>query len=729
MNRSFKQFAIFAALGFAVLGILSIFIFNSDSTQLGDDDRTQTESASAMDNAELAAANRDATDAPKRVVAKSEHEVRTQLQFDKSHAGICVTLKLVDTGEFIGGASVALEDGRQKPRASVVESNITNNDGFLAFIVKPESPYRLHIQFPAKSDKETMDVTIPPIIPGDVFVATLEVPRRPPYVSFGRLLDATTRKPVAGAEIEYVRNLTANPNNSIVETVKSDSRGEFRLGVKELKDQVFRTHANGYQTALIQFESVAETRAQAIEYILSPGAGLKVIVMKNEAPAANVSVSVSTKSDLLDASVKRAIAKDKKFPWSRRTDSMGAAVFSQLPPSGPYEIEVSSGGSFSTIETLTIPLISGKVTEHRIQLKPSCIISGTVVDQNGAPVSNCSIQLNQASADSQASGSAKESKEADSEPISTNSAGQFTFRDIPPGDYIIDVEGDSDSLFTNDRSPAIAARPFRFSVKPNTPEMNITIHADRDLYISGKLVDENGKPIARGSIHCKNATENDWEFDDSIQTKADGSFRCGPLASGEYLLYASRRQSIGTPADKNLFTSARAGSRDVQLVITSNARVVISLTNVEPETEVTHQIVAGKRAIFSMDTIGLQNATFDGLDAGEYAVVSSTESGMFAIAPLFALGKNETKEVKLQLEAGGKIRVNFKNSDKSRGYAMFNITRGGAHLLSKAIAAASSEPIFNVPSGLLELTFRSRNGGGAHSFIVNPGETYDVEIP
>ncbi|MFN0206696.1 MAG: hypothetical protein ACKVS6_10350, partial [Planctomycetota bacterium] len=77
MSPSIKPFAVIAALAIAVAITTFIFIFGFGTIEPGGDDLTKTESAPAIENADLASASRAAIDTPKRVVAKTERELRT----------------------------------------------------------------------------------------------------------------------------------------------------------------------------------------------------------------------------------------------------------------------------------------------------------------------------------------------------------------------------------------------------------------------------------------------------------------------------------------------------------------------------------------------------------------------------------------------------------------------------------------------------------------------------
>ncbi|MFN0206087.1 MAG: hypothetical protein ACKVS6_07200, partial [Planctomycetota bacterium] len=280
---------------------------------------------------------------------------------------------------------------------------------------------------------------------------------------------------------------------------------------------------------------------------------------------------------------------------------------------------------------------------------------------------------------------------------------------------------------------AIAARPIPVRVEPGAREMNITIRADRGLYISGKLVDERGAPARREFIYCRGAPGNDWGGRQLYTVKADGTFRCGPLVSGEYLLSADRRNNATDIQDRDSVL-AIAGTTDARVVVFANSRVLISLTNSAVESESVDLKLIMKEPLFGVDAqsrkaTGSEETIFDALEPGRYAIVASTDSGMFAVEPFFDLGKNETKTCTLQLEPGGQVKVHFKKSKNLDDYGMLSVLKNDIPIVSHFNDGDESAKTIKVPAGSLRL---ESYGGGAEwtkEVFVTPGQAIYVEIP
>ena len=227
----------------------------------------------------------------------------------------------------------------------------------------------------------------------------------------GRVIDADTQKPIAGAEVELVN---AGGGQGFFRA-RTDGKGEFHLErVPAERYYTLTVSATGYADFVLgswQFPSAQRSvdvavpldRAGSIEFRVTAGGGKQ--------PLANARVSVRSE---------RAAQWWQGFrppPAPSFTDAAGVARFRDLP-AGAWSASVESEGMLSW-EGHALAVRRGETTPVDVRMVKPARFSGTVRLADGTGVANVSVVAR-----------------GPAQGVGTSGAeGLFTIEDLPPGRY------------------------------------------------------------------------------------------------------------------------------------------------------------------------------------------------------------------------------------------------------------------------------------------------------
>jgi protocatechuate 3,4-dioxygenase beta subunit len=295
--------------------------------------------------------------------------------------------------------------------------------------------------------------------------------------------------------------------------------------------------------------------------------------------------------------IRRAVVTLAAQRRATHTDHEGRYQFTQLPP-GQYTIFANPGNHRAdyqslpygaTLSTATgmpnrvkpIELADGQeIANADIALPRSGVITGTVLDVDGQPLSRLSVSVlavRPGSEPMQRGGS------------STDDRGQYRIFGLPAGDYIVranpqqggppvDVEGD--------------ALGFAPTYAPNTPVMteamrvrvgqageavaDIRLVETRVFRISGILVNSRGEPHRNSSVMLARANEAGFSsFGSSVSATGEFTFRGVPPGTyevvGRYMPAVQPGAMVRPGADGQEFASVtvEVGTGDVENLLLS----------------------------------------------------------------------------------------------------------------------------------------------------------------
>ncbi len=143
----------------------------------------------------------------------------------------------------------------------------------------------------------------------------------------------------------------------------------------------------------------------------------------------------------------------------------------------------------------------------------------------------------------------------------TDDKGVALFEKLPPGSY--DVFSEAEGMSFEVRQ--------RYLVQRDT-QATITLEVEPATSIEGKVVDAEGKPVAKahvGALRWGNFTMNP-----ATSTDDEGKFAIGGLTGGSYLVFAVR-EDIGQKDMQNV----EAGTKDLAITLDPGAEMALKVTD------------------------------------------------------------------------------------------------------------------------------------------------------
>ena len=163
------------------------------------------------------------------------------------------------------------------------------------------------------------------------------------------------------------------------------------------------------------------------------------------------------------------------------------------------------------------------------------LITGRVVDATGAPVPSATVLINPAAA----IGSPRTPRPPAWDPMLTDAAGQFFFRDLTPGRYLLTASkpGWLGSGFGR-RRPGAEAVPIEIGEGERRGNLTITIW--RPAVIAGRITDDAGDPLINAEVRAVRQifVAGRATNDTPIRQKTDdrGVYRFANLLPGDYVI-------------------------------------------------------------------------------------------------------------------------------------------------------------------------------------------------
>jgi protocatechuate 3,4-dioxygenase beta subunit len=253
------------------------------------------------------------------------------------------------------------------------------------------------------------------------------------------------------------------------------------------------------------------------------------------------------------------------MPPQTTTDQNGRFVFDMLAP-GEYRLDVQKTG-FAALggpETRpsTIHVAAGQSVDGvSVQLQRGGVIAGKVLDPSGEPLSDVRITaMRRINAMAVAAGPRLMLAPMQG-PQQTNDLGEFRISGLAPGEYYVAAMPSGASVF-NGRGTAAwstgnarttitttfypgttdqtAAQPVVVSAGAEVGSIVFTMQSAPAYRVSGIVVDEDGKPVARAMVMLMGDPRSGMFMGPAgrAQTQDDGRFAMGDVPPGSYHITA-----------------------------------------------------------------------------------------------------------------------------------------------------------------------------------------------
>ena len=399
---------------------------------------------------------------------------------------------------------------RQPP----VSMCLSNTSGEYQFSnLRPDS-YMLRV-LPEESAQTATDE---PIIvrSGEVTIKDLQLASA--LTIAGRITDADTGEPIAGAEV-YV-----NPNRFRQTVTDADGRYEIRGFERDPFDRWMNIMAKGYPRYSTTFGWNTFQKVVTQNFRLQKGAIVRGRVVGPNGPVAGA--LVSPRRSLLQISDHRWL-----LPAVKATDEDGGfeVTVRANRPSCVYADHPGLAWGVSEQFTLSAGEEKSGVV---VRLGIGGTIEGRVTDPDGKPVDGARIVV-------KAGRWARRS-------VFTRADGRYDFEAVPPGTY--ELQTLPPGLFENGRSPLSGSKhaPVKVTESKYT---RVDIELQRGPVITGRVVDPDGRPVegavlkARAQMPGINETLiKTLPHERLAESDAAGQFRIEGLWSTEQRYWVTARK-------------------------------------------------------------------------------------------------------------------------------------------------------------------------------------------
>jgi protocatechuate 3,4-dioxygenase beta subunit len=283
------------------------------------------------------------------------------------------------------------------------------------------------------------------------------------------------------------------------------------------------------------------------------------------------------------------------MPPRALTDQDGRFVFDQLAP-GSYRLDVQKTGFAPLVEpgrAQTAQVSAGQTTELALHLQKGAVIAGKLLDASGEPVTDVRIMAMHRQPSGRAGAAAMRLIPAPGGG-QTNDLGEFRIAGLAPGEYYVAAMPRAGSPFggaavTPTANGTAHTTTYYAGTIDQATAQTITIAAGETVdnivfslqsvpafRISGRVVDENGAPVAGAMVMLIGADSRANAFmgpTGNARTGDDGRFTISEVPSGTYRLNGSVPMMMrgsgggvsggvvgGVRAGSGSFTSWSAGS-------------------------------------------------------------------------------------------------------------------------------------------------------------------------
>ncbi len=420
----------------------------------------------------------------------------------------------------------------------------------------------------------------------------------------GRIVDPN-RQPVAGARV-FVgawdiqgQQSFAPRERALASQRRSDENGNFTITNlrKSLNnDPGYRlaVKAEGFATFLSDY---LQAGTQSVEFVLKPGAIVSGMLLNATTGEPVPDKTIAIESELAMENL------------STKTDTEGFFFVSDLPP-GMHTASLRDDELVITPESAKFQVAAeGPTEEVVLQAATGGKISGRVYN----------AETGQGVAGVEMFGNFVGPSDSRQKEVVTNSEGVYLFKGLKAGSYRISYrkpEGYPENYRSEETNPLVATAV-------GSEVKGVDFALTQGLRISGRVVDEEGKPVAQASVSANARRGNAY---DHIVTKEDGAFVVAGFAVGQEVQVSVSKQGfamLGAEPAKGLVSVGEDGTTGVRLVLGAAGSISGTVVNksgtpmpsVQMWVRSPQQIAEGSpiEASAADGTI-----TFDRLSPGEY---------------------------------------------------------------------------------------------------------------
>lgn len=434
----------------------------------------------------------------------------------------------------------------------------------------------------------------------------------------GRVIDAATRKGIAGATITLWAN---DGEGAASRNLSTDEQGYF--SVNDLPAGVYSLWANaqGYSN-LGPGEGVGRIdvsrggERNVGDIALTRAATVIGRVLKPDGePAVGASVGLHP----------RASGWMGRQLGTTSTDEAGRFRMDGID-AGAYDLTARLDGvGIAKLENLSIePSKERDVGD--LKLEKGLSLAGIVTDKSGTPVSGASVTLQNPEGDNPFGGRWRESIAT----VSTDKDGRFELVALSEGEFRIRVD---------------AAEYARLEVPVKVPSAELRLVLSRGGSVEGRVVNSNGEPVHQAAVFMINHEDRAYSMfktapeqgmwavggNELRATTEQGNWLIENVPAGTYLVIGAANEVTGWTDNIVVEDDKRASAGDIQLGGTGTLRVTVTEDG-QPVPDLKVRVVRG--VAFGRGGEGLptdQNGLveFTGLAEGAWTIITARDESNF----------------------------------------------------------------------------------------------------
>lgn len=403
--------------------------------------------------------------------------------------------------------------------------------------------------------------------------------------------------------------------------------------------------------------------------------------------------------------------------WEGRTDESGKALVVNITPH--VVVQGRTEGIFNWKKITPLTLEPGERREVEWVASGGVTLRGILLDQADSPIADCDIWLVRTS--HERSIYLGEDNEQPARRARTDASGRFAFASAEPGRFLMGPGRSELDGVTHASDGAPLA--IILDVKQGEPDPDVVLHADRGLFVSGRVLPPEGTSPLQGLVVAEDRTRG---LRKKTAWNADGSFSIGPLMNGQHTITAL--SSSGYAPSEPVVVDA--STQDLKLKLCArtsiSGRIVDDQGREIPSSVLLTPLGAGPEK----PSVGMRSMdgtfTFAGLAPGRYMLAAQQGMQLAAMDDVeVVLGKN-VADVVLRLSPGGLVRIRCTHP---QGWNEVTLEQNGVRLVNQKFEGSGRTTI-DSPAGRVVLRLRNTETGKQceHEVDVDVGKITDITI-
>lgn len=347
-----------------------------------------------------------------------------------------------------------------------------------------------------------------------------------PFKARGKVIDKTTKAPIAGAEVQLMPRGASNHPNQVFETAISASDGSFEIQRLAKGIFCFIANADGYLDFRPYYPTL-DSDHPLNNVVIDQSTQEKTYTIEME-PGGSAVFHVVNADKQPVAQAKIVIIQDSvdiKYVHSETTESDGEAKSSELPYT-KLIAQVTHKDYGTAYSAIFEPGTKSNPTQVTIALDGSASISGHVTNAKGVPVPGKKIVLEYLSV--------KQWNQLPEQEIKTDETGYYSYDKLAAGTYRVSFSGANTSTTLHQRR--------EIALKAGDRQI-VDFQMGETRELRGKVVTKSeSQPVEKASVYAVIYIKGNIEGTEGTETDAQGEFVIPNAPKGDEIQFQLNKQ-------------------------------------------------------------------------------------------------------------------------------------------------------------------------------------------